>query len=108
MKNQVLKDGWHMPFTAATTVAGGDLIKVGSLVGVATGDVASGEVGELCIHGVFTVGKTAPEVIGQGDAVYYVASTGKVTTTPSGNTFCGYAWADGASADTTIDIKLEY
>lgn len=107
MKNQVLKDGYHLPFTAAATITGGDLVKVGGLVGVATGDFASGADALVCLHGVFTVNKEA-EAINQGEALYFKEATKTVTTTSTGNTFCGYAWGAALQADATVDLRLEF
>lgn len=107
MKNQVFKDGWHLPFTAGANITGGDLVKVGSVIGVATGDIASGADGVAVVHGVYSVGKES-EAIDQGTALYYKESTGKVTATAQGNTFAGYAWGSALLADTTVDLRLEF
>jgi len=107
MKNQVFKNGFELPFTAAAAVTGGDLVKVGSVVGVAATDVALGYDGILVVHGVFAVAKEA-EAIDAGTALYFKDATKTVTATPTGNTFAGYAWGAALAGDATVDLRMEF
>lgn len=106
MKNYI-QQGDIMPFTAAAAVTSGDLVKVGSVIGVSVTTVAQGDTGAAQIVGVFEVGKEAV-AIDQGDALYYKSATGKVTTASTGNTFAGYAFASAAAGDSTVHIKINF
>jgi len=106
MKNYI-QQGEIMPFTAEAAVSSGDLVKVSSVVGVAVASVAEGDTGSMQIVGVFEVPKETG-AIDQGEALYYKASTGKVTTTATGNTFAGYAFSSAISADSTVQIKINF
>lgn len=99
--------GAVMPWANATgsDVAAGDPVEVADIVGVAAGDIADGESGQLFIEEVFTLTKEAPLVISQGDIVYYDSAAGEIDKTNT-NTLAGKAFADAASAATTVQVKL--
>lgn len=106
MKNFV-QPGKVIDYTvpSATTITAGQIVAVGKLVGVASKNGVEGDVVPVYVEGVFTVSKEA-DAITQGDKLYYKSSTGTVTTTASGNTFCGYAVTTQLSGDTTVQVKL--
>ena len=87
---------------------------VGSIFGVATGDIASGVVGEYRIKGVFDLVKDT-STFAEGALVYWDNTAKKCTSTTSGNTKIGVAVptnADGsanpggASGDATVRVRL--
>lgn len=101
-----------------TTVASGKAIVVGAQVGVvlsltrdgqtvfANQASAEDDVAIIALKGVFTLPKAAPLVIAQGAKVY-LDGTNVTTADGSGaNPFVGYAHAAGASADTSIAVRL--
>ena len=106
MKNYIQK-GAVMSYTNASgsDIASGKAVVIGELVGVATGDIADTESGEVAFEGVFSLPKEAPLVISQGDKVYYDAAANEVDKTNT-NAFIGYAFVDAASADTTVQVLL--
>lgn len=106
MKNYI-QEGEVWPFTAAATIAAGDLVAVSTIVGVAISDVASGASGLIQTSGVFEVGKETG-AIAQGDSLYLKATTKKVTTTSADNVFVGYAFSSALSADTTVQVKINF
>ena len=106
MKNYI-QEGEVWPFTATANVASGDLVAVGSVVGVAITDVANGASGLIQTEGVFEVGKETG-AISQGDALYLKATTGKVTTASEGNVLVGYAFASALSAGITVEVKINF
>lgn len=96
-----------MPYTvpADTTIESGQGVVVGAIVGVALNPgVATDEI-QLALEGVFTLGKAAG-AISQGAKVYWDAANKVVTTTASGNTFAGYAFAAALNADATVNVVL--
>lgn len=104
MKNYV-QSGNRMPFTAGADVASGDPVIVGDIVGIAVGDVANGADGELQLCGVFELAK-ANAAITAADTLYWDAGNSNVTTTASGNTKIGFAFAPAALGAATAMVKL--
>ncbi|MBU1040060.1 MAG: DUF2190 family protein [Proteobacteria bacterium] len=95
-------------------IASGSPVLVGATLGVACGIIADDTEGVLAIEGVYELPK-ATGAIGQGALVYWDADgnpvvgatqTGALTTTDSGNTLAGRAYAAAASGDATVQIKL--
>lgn len=87
-------------------VAAGDVVVVGSRIGIALGDIADGAEGELAVDEVWEIAKAAPLVIDQGDIVYWDTADGNLNKTATDNTQAGYAFADAASAATTVFVKI--
>ena len=104
MKNYIC-DGERMQITAATDVAAGDLVKVGSKIVVAVTSALAGAIFVAMNEGVFEVAKEAGTVA-QGQALYFKADTKTITTSGTGNTLAGYAFSDAASGDATVEILL--
>lgn len=113
-KNYVMK-GDVIPFTAGAATTSGQVVVVGSIVGVALGDVANGAVGQLAIKGVFTIPAATAEIT-VGAAVYWdaggdpvggTAGSGAATATSSGNTLIGYAIAGKAAAGASVNVLMK-
>ena len=104
--SKFIRNGKTMPFTATAALAVGDVVVVGSIVGVAQNAAAIGEVVELALEGVYEVPKVAATVIAQGAMLYWDESESEATTTATGNVAMGFAFAGGASADETVLCKL--
>lgn len=104
MRNFV-QDGRSLTVTAPAAVASGELVIVGSIVGVAVADADSGAPVALCTEGVFELPKETPLVIAQGDTVYWDVANANVDKTDT-NTLIGVATEDAASAATVVRVKL--
>lgn len=105
--------GEALDYKASAAVKNGEVVSLGTRIGVAGEDIAVGETGHLHVVGVFEMEKATGDVT-MGAAVYYdetnknittVASTG---TSPSvvNNIPAGYAAAPAASGDETVLVKL--
>ena len=96
MKNFVMS-GKVLAFTAAAAVSSGQGVLLGStgLFGVSTGDVASGEVGQAEITGVFTLPKTSADTPAKWANAYWDDTNKEVTT------------SDGTGANTLIGVFTE-
>jgi len=105
MKNFIAR-GKVVTVIAAAAILAGDLVKIGGggLIGVAASSADIGEETEVSLTGVFTVGKAAI-AIGQGDKLYADAD-GVLSKTAEANTFAGYAYADAAAGDATVELLL--
>lgn len=85
----------------------GDFIKVQQLCGVVVETKTVGQKAVLVYScEKIVVPKTTGETFAIGAKVYLNATTGKATSTASGNTLCGRANELGESADTEIEITL--
>lgn len=105
MKN-FKQEGHHMDYTPGTAVVSGQMVKVGTKVGVAIADIAIGEKGALRVTGVVGYTKKAGDAPAQGAALYWDDTAKNLTVTSSGNTYAGWAFAAAAGGDATVDIKL--
>lgn len=94
----------HTPSGAA--VVSDEVVVLAGGVGVATGNIADGESGELLVDGVVTGAKATGQAWTLLQKLYYDATADKFTTTATDNTPAGVAAAPAASADTTGKIKL--
>lgn len=101
-----------------TTVAAGKGYLIGAMFGVVLNLTRNGQtvfsnqasaqndVAVVALEGVYTLPK-ATGAITLGAKLYWDNTAKNVTTTASGNTFCGYAWTAQASGDTTVQVKLQ-
>lgn len=104
MKNQV-SNGHTMDYTATADISSGDAVLVGSVLGIAITDMASGDDGDLVLEGVFELPKAAVAIT-QGAQLYWDDANSQVTTTSTDNTACGKAFAAAASGDDTVYVKI--
>ena len=114
MAKNYVQDGRVIPFTAAADVVSGQVVVVGSLVGVSLADVANGATGQMAVEGVFDI-PAATAAINAGAAVYWDADgdpvggtsgSGAATATDTANTLMGYALATKGSGGGTVRVKL--
>lgn len=86
-------------------IAAGDVVSLGTCVGVAACDIPVGAVGALATEGVFEFDKTTSLEIAIGDNCYFNASSKKITKTAT-DIPVGIAVEAGASSATAIRVKL--
>ncbi len=95
--NEIYKDANELVFPVAEGTVSGDLVAVGTIVGVAQQDAIVGEDGgfyaTLKLNGAFQL-TTADADIAPGTNVY-VTALGAVTETATGNKFIGHAVKSG-------------
>jgi predicted RecA/RadA family phage recombinase len=84
----------------------GDLVRIGSLIGVATHDAAAAADLELAMEGEFDLTKEATTTFSQGDPAYCDATTEEVNATAAANYRCGVATRDEASGTSTVRVLL--
>lgn len=111
-------DGNVIQWTNGTgaDVASGQIIKLGSILGVALVAIAIGETGSVAIEGVFSgVPKVSAAVFAQGEKLVFDVSANSgagafddsAATPASGDVTGGaIAWVAGANLETTCTIKL--
>ncbi|PRX29010.1 Predicted phage recombinase, RecA/RadA family [Meinhardsimonia xiamenensis] len=100
--------GDRMQITAGSAIASGQGVLVGSIFGVAEGDIASGASGVIVLTGVYDLPKAGAQAWSAGDKVYWDVGAGQCTTSDGAgaNTLIGVAWQAAGSADTTGRVRL--
>ena len=108
-------DDGAIDYTPTSAVTAGDVVVLGSIVGVAVTDIAANAKGALVIDGVFKVPKiTGAITVGSkiywdpaGSPVTGDASSGAATTTAGSLKVMGYAVAAAASGDSYVYVDLQ-
>lgn len=88
----------------SNTIKAGQVVSLTTRIGVAGTEIPAAAVGSLHVKGVFTMDK-ASGAIALGAAVYYNASTDKITTTSSAVP-AGWAIAAAKSEDVTVQVCI--
>lgn len=84
----------------------GDFLVQGALFGVAAHDAAATDPVRVRRGGVYRQTAAPGQAWTQGQPLYWDAAAKAFTSTASGNTLVGAAWADKASADATGLVAL--
>ena len=107
-------DGNAIDYTPGSAVTAGDVIVLGSVVAIATEDIAASTLGALALDGVFKVPKiTGANAVGTliywnptGDPVGGTAGSGAATSTAGTLKQLGYVAVASLSADETVQVVL--
>jgi predicted RecA/RadA family phage recombinase len=106
MKNFV-RHGNSVPVAApAGGLASGAGYLAGAIFGVASTAAAEGETVELAVVGVFDLPKTSAQAWTVGAKVYWDGANAVATTTASGNTLIGVAFAAAANPSAVGRVRL--
>lgn len=106
MKNAIQSD-LQATVAAPYDLTGGQMAKVGSILGVATYDALTGADVVVERRGTFDLAKATGEAWTVGLKLYWDDTAKKVTSTASGNTLIGAAGASAQTADTTGLVILD-
>ena len=105
MKN-FIQPGETLTLTAPSTVTSGQLVVVGSIVGVANFDAASGDDVEVDIEGVFELPKVSGDSIVVGDKLYWNGTALTKTAGTGSKPLVGYAVAAAGIGSLLIRCNL--
>lgn len=105
MKNFV-QHGVNLTLPAPANVLSGDVVIVGSILGIAAGTAASGADLDVVTEGVFALPKVAALAIAIGDTVYWDGAAKLVNKTASGNTKLGVAVTAAENPSGFVNVKL--
>lgn len=105
MKNYI-QPGNTLTLTASAEIISGDVVAVGSIIGVANGDAANGAPVDVDTVGVFRLPKVSALAIAAGDVVYFDAAAKLVNKTASGNTKLGVATEAAANPSADVTVRL--
>lgn len=104
----------NYPNASGVDIASGSPVLVGKLMGVALTDIVDTLTGSVAIEGVYEIRKITGAITqgadlywdADGNPVGLASGLGCLTTTSSGNTYAGRAYAGAGSSDATVQIKL--
>ena len=99
-----IQKGDLLDYTPASAVAAGDVIVIGSLVGVAPRPIAANATGSLAVEGVFALPCATGATGAQGSAISWYATSGIAHA--STGTAAGYLAKARAAGDTTVHVIL--
>lgn len=106
-----IQKGMYIDHTAASDIAAGGVVVIGSLVGVAPRPIASGETGAVAVEGVYALPKASSgsgsETIAAGALVYYYATSGTANSAAATGVAAGYAVAEAVTGSATVNVKLD-
>lgn len=101
--------GHKITITAGADISSGDPVVVGDLFGVACGDIANGESGEVQLTGVVgSIPKDTATAFAQGASVYWDVADGELNDDSVNNKLVGYAYEAALAADATMTVLLAY
>lgn len=103
---QYVQHGDSVDYTPAVDVAAGDVIAIGTLVGVAKRDIKANTLGAMTVLGVFDVVKDAAEVIALGDSIYWDSTNLRCTKVTTGNKYMGKAVLAAGANTTTVRVRV--
>jgi predicted RecA/RadA family phage recombinase len=106
--NNYVQPGVTLTVTAPANVASGDLVVVGSIVGIAAFDADSGAEVEVETEGVFTIAKVTTDVVTAGAKLYWDAGAGKATVTAGNGSkpLIGYATRAAGNGVTSVECRF--
>ena len=106
MKVTYYQRGETLDYIPTEKLEAGQVVPIGTRIGVAAEAIPAGQPGHIHVVGVFAMTKTNTEEIKLGTAVYYDAAAEAITTTADRNTPAGYAAADAVTTATSVLVKL--
>ncbi len=108
MQATFVHEGRSIDYTPGSTVAAGDVVVQGELVGVAKTPIAANALGSLAVDGVFDFAKATGggTAITAGANVYWDDTNNVATTTATGNKLIGKCVKAAADADATVRVRM--
>lgn len=81
MATNFIQEGDHINVTPVAAVASGGGVVIGSMLGVALGDIAASAPGVAAVDGVWELPKLAADAYAQGDRLYWDTALGHFVST---------------------------
>lgn len=103
MKNY-LQEGFVITVPAPGNVSSGDVVNVGSLIGFAVDDAASGETVAVACSGVFSVPVASADDVTIGAPLYWDGT--EFTIDDTGNVYAGVAVKAAGVGVTSGEIRI--
>ena len=108
MDAKFVQIGHTIDYIPETDITAGDVVIIGSLVGVAKLDIKAGTLGGLALIGAFDITKANGEgtAIAAGTIVFWDADNKVVTTVGGNNKYIGKVIADAGDDDITARVII--
>ena len=108
-KAAAISEGDSIPHTPVSDVASGDVVVLGSFIGVARVDIIANRRGKLAVAGIFDFDKT-PSAINAGDQLFWDAAAKEAVRNSAGgtNNFIGRVLDDLIIADPKARIRMSW
>lgn len=109
MRNEVYREADELSLPVGAGVKSGDPVMVGALPGVAATDADADGNATVWMHGAYRIPVTTTTALAVGDPVYFVTSSGALSTTDNtgANALFGYALTEkGTTAGETVVVKI--
>ncbi len=106
MAKKFIQPGEVIDFVAGANISSGDVVAIGSRVGVALTDIANGATGPVQVTGVWEVPVLATDVVTQGAVLYWDPVNTRMTITAGALKVAGYAFEASGNGVATVKIKL--
>lgn len=103
--SDTVSKGNYLDHTPATNVAAGDVVVMGSVVGVAPRPIAANTAGAVAIEGIVDLPCASGATGAQGSAISWYATSGIAHA--STGVAAGFLAKARAAADTTVSVKLD-
>lgn len=107
-KATYIQNGSNINYTngGASDIAAGDVVGLGTRIGIAAAAIPVGALGTVITEGVFEAPAISTAAFALGDQVYWDATAEKLTNVSEGNTLAGWCIAAKAESGATARIKL--
>lgn len=106
MTTKYVMSGDVIDYVAGSAVTSGQVLLIGTRIGVALAAIASGATGAVRMLGIFTIAKLSTDVVAAGALLYWDNANSRLTVTSAGNTLAGYATAAAGNGVTTVEISI--
>jgi predicted RecA/RadA family phage recombinase len=106
MTSKYITEGNVVDYVSGSAVTNGQVLIVGTKIGVALAALAAAGTVSVQIAGVFNIAKLSTDNITQGANVYWDNTNSRMTLTSAGNTLAGVAYAAAAAATTSVQVLL--
>ncbi len=106
MTTKYVMSGDVIDYVAGSNITSGQVLLIGTRIGVALSNIASGATGAVRVLGIFTIAKLSTDVVAAGALLYWDNTNSRLTTTASGNTLAGFATAAAGNGVTTVEISI--
>ena len=107
MKN-FKQPGKVITYANSSAVESGDMVQIGSLVGISCGKYKANEEGEYSLMGVYSIPSASATTLSIGDAVGYDVSAGEIVA--QGNVDsdfdAGFAFKAKLNGETSVEVLL--
>ena len=103
---RVLSNGSSIHYTPVAAVSAGDVVPVGSLLGIAPVDIPANTTGSLELDGVFDVPAVNDDAFVFGEPLYWDAAEEEATAVAEDNAYLGIAVLPKAETATTARVLI--